>query len=49
MKYLAACANDGDDEVDSKRATTRATAAIAAKMVLDVDGSGHLLQMLFSK
>jgi hypothetical protein len=49
MKYFTDCVNDGDEDKASTNATPQATAAIAARMVFDVDASGHLLQMLFSR
>ena len=49
MKYFTDCEKAGDEDKASTSATPQATAAIAARMVLEVDASGHLLQMLFSR
>jgi hypothetical protein len=41
--------NDADWEVESTIATMMTTTTITAKIVVDVDGSGHFWQILFSK
>ena len=49
IKYFTDCVNDGDEDMASTKATKQATTAMAARMVFEVDASGHLLHMLFSR